>query len=112
MSALGVSNDSRVVLYDASESAWAARVWWMLRWIGFDRAALLDGGLAAWTAQSQPMSTEPVSRPAETLTIALQPELIVDDDEMLAAIDDDSVNIIDALSEAQYSRAIPGGSFS
>ena len=102
MSALGVSDDSRVVLYDASGSAWAARVWWMLRWIGFDRAALLDGGLAAWTAQGQPLSTDRVSRPAGRLTVALRPELIVDKDEVLAAIGDDTVNIIDALSEAQY----------
>jgi len=102
MSALGVSDDSRVVLYDAGRSVWAARVWWMLRWIGFDRAALLDGGLAAWTAQGQPLSTEPVSRPAGTLTIALRPELIVDKDEVLAAIGDDSVYIVDALPEAQY----------
>ncbi len=102
MSALGVSDDSRVVLYDASGSAWAARVWWMLRWIGFDRAALLDGGLAAWTARGELLSTEPASRPAGTLTVALRPELIVDKDEVLAAIGDDSVNIIDALSEAQY----------
>jgi thiosulfate/3-mercaptopyruvate sulfurtransferase len=102
MSALGVSDDSRVVLYDASGSAWAARVWWMLRWIGFDQVALLDGGLAAWTAHDQSLSTEPVDRPAGTLTVALRPELIVDKDEVLAAIGDDSVNIIDALSEAQY----------
>lgn len=103
MIALGVGDDSRVVLYDSSgSSAWPARVWWMLRWIGFDRAALLDGGLAAWTAQGQPLSTEPASRPAGELTIALRPELIVDKDEVLAAIGDDSVNIIDTLSEAQY----------
>ncbi len=103
MSALGVGDDSRVVLYDGSgSSAWAARVWWMLRWIGFDRAALLDGGLAAWTVQGQPLSTEPASRPAGELTIALRPELIVDKDEVLAAIGDDTVNIIDALSEAQF----------
>ncbi len=102
MSALGVSDESRVVLYDASGSAWAARVWWMLRWIGFDQAALLDGGLAAWTAHGQSLSTEPVDRPAGTLTVDLRPELIVDKDEVLAAIGDDSVSIIDALSEAQY----------
>ena len=46
MGELGVGDSSRVVLYDASYSAWAARVWWMLRWVGFDRAALLDGGLS------------------------------------------------------------------
>ena len=102
MSALGVGDDSRVVLYDASGSAWAARVWWMLRWIGFDRAALLDGGLNAWTAGGRPLSTEPASRPAGNLTVALRPELIVDREEVLASIGDDAVNIIDALSEAQY----------
>lgn len=102
MNALGVNDNSRVVLYDSSGSAWAARVWWMLRWIGFDRAALLDGGLAAWTGAGYPMSTEVVKRPAGTLTVALRPELIVDKDEVHAAIGDDSVNIIDALSEPVY----------
>lgn len=102
MSALGVSNDSRVVLYDASGSAWAARVWWMLRWIGFDRAALLDGGLDAWTADGRALSTEPADRPAGELTVALRPELIVGQEEVRAAINNDSVNLIDALSEAQF----------
>ena len=101
MSALGVSDDSRVVLCDASGSAWAARVWWMLRWIGFDDAALLDGGLAAWTADGQSLSTETVDRPAGSLTVDLRPELIVGKEEVLAAIGDDSVSIIDAQSEAQ-----------
>ena len=103
MSALGVDDNSRVVLYDSSgSSAWAARVWWMLRWIGFDRAALLDGGLAAWTTGGYPLSTETASRPPGNLTVALRPELIVDKDEVLAAIDDDSVHIIDALPEPVY----------
>ena len=102
MNALGVNDNSRVVLYDSSNSAWAARVWWMLRWIGFDRAALLDGGLAAWTSAGYPLSTEAAIRPAGTLTVALRPELIVDKDEVRAAIGDDSVNIIDALSEPVY----------
>ena len=102
MNALGVNDNSRVVLYDSSGSAWAARVWWMLRWIGFDRAALLDGGLAAWTSAGYPISTEAAIRPAGTLTVALRPELIVDKDEVYAAIGDDSVNIIDALSEPVY----------
>ena len=102
MSALGVGDDSRVVLYDSHNSAWAARVWWMLRWIGFDRAALLDGGLNAWTAGDRPLSTEPASRPAGTLTLALRPDLIADRDEVLASIENESVNLIDALSEAQY----------
>ena len=102
MGALGVGDDSRVVLYDASGAAWAARVWWMLRWVGFDRAALLDGGLGAWTAEERPLSTEPVSRQPKQLTPAPRPELIADRDEVFAAIEDDAVQLIDVMPEAHY----------
>ena len=102
MSELGVGDDSRVVLYDSYNSAWAARVWWMLRWIGFDRAALLDGGLDAWTAAGLPLSTAPANRPEGQLTLHLRPELIADSDEVLDSIEDDSVELIDALPEAHY----------
>ncbi len=102
MGALGVGDDSRVVLYDGSFSAWAARVWWMLRWVGFDRAALLDGGLRVWTAEGRPLSTEPATRGAKQLTYAPRPELIADRDEVLAAIDDPAVCLQDTLMEAHY----------
>lgn len=102
MESLGVGDDTRVVLYDSGGSAWAARVWWMLRWVGFDNAALLDGGLNAWTANGLELSTTAASRPAGELTVALRPELIADRNEVLAAIEDDSVSIIDALPESHY----------
>lgn len=102
MGALGVGDDTRVVIYDNNTSSWAARVWWMLRWVGFDNAALLDGGQAAWTSAGYALSTETVTNPASTLTVNLRPELIVDKDEVLAAIDDESVNLQDALPEAHY----------
>lgn len=102
MGRLGVGDDSRVVLYDSSNSVWAARVWWMLRWVGFDNAALLDGGLRAWTEKDLALSSDPASRPARKLTAAVRPELIADRDEVLAAIDDDDVHLIDSLPEASY----------
>ena len=102
MGGLGVGDDSRVVLYDASYTAWAARVWWMLRWVGFDQAAILDGGLAAWTSTGNELSLEPVSRQAKKLTPKPRPELIADHDEVLAGIGDDSVVLIDTLPEAFY----------
>ncbi len=102
MGALGVGDDSRVVLYDNFNTVWASRVWWMLRWIGFDRAALLDGGLQAWKAAGGEISTEPVTPTARTLTVNLRPELIVGQDEVRAAIGDDSVNLIDAMTEEHY----------
>jgi len=102
MGALGVGDDARVVLYDTNGMSWAARVWWMLRWIGFDRAALLDGGLDAWTAEGGSVSTEPVSRPARTLTVKLRPELIADQHEVRASIEDETVNLIDSLPAPHY----------
>lgn len=102
MGALGVGDDSRVVLYDTSYSAWAARVWWMLRWVGFDRAALLDGGLKAWADEAWPLSTEPAKRLEKQLSPAPRPELIADRDEVLAAIDDDAACLIDTLPEPYY----------
>lgn len=102
MGELGVGDDSRAVLYDTSYSAWAARVWWMLRWVGFDRAAILDGGLKAWVDEGRSLSTGPESRPVKRLTPSPRPELIADRDEVLASIDDDGVCLIDTLPEAYY----------
>ena len=117
MGSLGVGNDARVVLYDSFLSAWAARVWWMLRWVGFDRAAILDGGFSAWTGEGRPVSKElPVRQPAQ-LTPAIRPGLIADRDEVMAAITDNKVALIDTLpavyfrgEECMYARPghIPG----
>ena len=71
MGKLGVGDDTRVVLYDTNYTAWAARVWWMLRWAGFDKAAVLDGGLPAWTSEGRALSLDVVSRPARQLTPGL-----------------------------------------
>jgi thiosulfate/3-mercaptopyruvate sulfurtransferase len=102
MGKLGVTDNSRVVLYDASYTAWAARVWWMLRWVGFDNAAILDGGLAAWTSTGNSLSLEPVNRPAGKLTPRPRPELIAHHEEVLSSIDNDDVILIDTLPEPFY----------
>ncbi|MCI2286205.1 hypothetical protein L3081_25720 [Colwellia sp. MSW7] len=98
MSELGVGNDSRVVLYDANYTGRAARVWWMLRWVGFDNAAILDGGLAAWTSTGNELSLEPVSRPAQQLTSNPRPELIAQHDEVLAK---EMILMMEVLQEQQ-----------
>lgn len=104
---LGVGDGVRVVLYDASFSAWAARVWWMLRWVGFDRAALLDGGLRAWTAEGRDVSTTLTQPAAAVLTPRVRPELIADRDEMHGAIGDAGIVLVDTLPPGQYSGETP-----
>lgn len=102
MGRLGVGDHTRVVLYDRSFSMWAARVWWMLRWIGFDRAALLDGGWSAWVEEDRPVSTTASTPVPRALTPRVRPELVADRDEVRAAIDDGAVCLIDSLDPAQY----------
>jgi thiosulfate/3-mercaptopyruvate sulfurtransferase len=102
LGALGVGDGSRVVLYDSFASAWAARVWWMLRWVGFDRAALLDGGLRAWQAEGRPLSTEPAGRTAKLRTPKTRPSLIADREEVRAAIGKDAVRLIDTLPSSMF----------
>ena len=102
MGELGVGDDSSVVLYDANYTGWAARVWWMLRWVGFDNASILNGGLTAWTSTGNELSLETVSRPVKQLTPKPRPELIAHHDEVLASINDAAVILIDTLPEAFY----------
>lgn len=102
MGELGVGNESHVVLYDSSYTAWAARVWWMLRWAGFDDAALLDGGLTAWKQEGRPLSSTPVHMPCRQLTPSPRPQLIADRDEVLASIDNDAIQLIDTLPAKMY----------
>src|SRR5688572_21150958 len=50
----GLQASDQVVCYDAGNGAIAARLWWMLRWIGHRAVAVLDGGLAKWLAEKRP----------------------------------------------------------
>lgn len=59
----GIGNASQVVVYDDAAGAFAARLWWMLRWLGHDAVAVLDGGFPAWLAEGRPV-TDVVARVA------------------------------------------------
>ena len=100
--ALGVSNDSRVVIYDRRENMWAARLWWMLRVFGFDEAAVLDGGWTAWKDAGYPVCAPPCHYPPATFQATERPELVVGKREVLDVLDDPDVCLIDALGRRQH----------
>ncbi len=58
LEACGIGPGSRVVAYDDAGGCYAVRLWWMLRWLGHERAALLDGGLARWEREARPVTAE------------------------------------------------------
>ena len=100
--ALGVSNDTQVVVYDRRENMWAARLWWMLRVFGFDDAAVLDGGWTAWTQAGYPVCSAPCDYPPATFHATLRPELVVGKQEVLAVLDDPDVCLVNALGRRQH----------
>jgi thiosulfate/3-mercaptopyruvate sulfurtransferase len=61
---LGIDDSVQVIAYDQGPGAYAARLWWLLRWLGHRRVAVLDGGLAAWQHAGLPVSQVPAPRPA------------------------------------------------
>ena len=74
----GVSAGDTIVCYDQASGAFASRLWWMLRWIGHDAVAVLDGGLAKWAKENRPMTAEVPHFPATTYPASLRAGMAVD----------------------------------
>lgn len=102
MSRVGVGEDTRVVVYCRDHNVRAARLWWMLRAFGFDRAAVLDGGWAKWTREGRLVSTEPCRYPPGRFVPNPRPGLFLDKGSVRAAIGEPSTCIINALSLEQH----------
>ncbi len=75
----GVGDGVRVVLYSIGSMMWATRFWWMLRSLGFDNAAVLDGGFDKWKAEARAIETgDPKGYPPATFRARARPGLFVD----------------------------------
>ena len=70
LGAKGIGNDSSVVVYDDAGGAVAARLWWMLRWLGHEDVAVLDGGFPAWQAAGHPV--EAITPPVEPTEFVIE----------------------------------------
>jgi len=100
--AWGVNADSRVVAYDDSNGAYAARLWWMLRWLGHDDVAVLDGGMRRWLQLGLPL-TEDVPAPTPGNFIAQpRPGMVVSAPAVLTAASDPSARVLDARAPERY----------
>lgn len=121
-SAHGIGASTTVVVYSQASPMWATRLWWLLRYHGFDNVQILDGGLTSWLADGLPVEAGDVPMPTpRPFAVKLRPELLARQADVEAAIGDDQTCLVNALtSEAfrgdgvtSYSR--PGripGSFS
>lgn len=100
--AWGINEHTQVVAYDAHGGMFAARLWWLLRWIGHPAVAVLDGGLAAWQAQGLPLVTPSAQRPRGH--IAERPTLTatVTASELLANLSGGERVVVDARAPDRF----------
>lgn len=106
---LGVSNHSRVILYGDMHGLWAARGLFTLDYLGLgSRAALLDGGLEVWRAEGRNIDAAVPTVTTGTLTVSLQPSLVVDALWVSEHGGHPTVDLVDARPEAQYRGDEPG----
>ena len=76
LEACGVGNHTQVVAYDDASGMFAARLWWLLRWLGHHRVAVLDGGLQAWLAAGQALDEAQPEPRAATYSLALRADRV------------------------------------
>lgn len=102
LGACGIGNDTQVVAYDASGGCYAARLWWMLRWLGHAQVAVLDGGWQAWTDGGHPTAADVPAAKQAHFVPQLQPQLAVDAGFVLRHLQSTETCVLDARSADRF----------
>lgn len=103
MSTLGLNADTQVVAYDNAGGMYAARLWWMLRWVGHQAVAVLDGGIASWKASGHLLSTDtPTALPVGNFSLTPSLVVTVSYDEVKANIDRQEQLVVDARAPDRF----------
>ena len=100
--AWGIGNDTQIVAYDASGGQFAVRLWWLARWLGHDRVAVLDGGWPLWLAETGLSGTEEATRPPRRFVPGDSLDGVVSTHELQRLLADHSALLVDARAPERY----------
>lgn len=98
----GVDGGSQVVAYDRNTGPFAARLWWLLRWLGHSRVAVLDGGMDGWRAAGLPVSTDVPASHAASFKAVRDDSRWVSTAFVQAHLGRDDCTLVDARAAARY----------
>jgi thiosulfate/3-mercaptopyruvate sulfurtransferase len=106
LSRWGMTSTTQVVAYDADSGAYAARLWWMLRWVGHRAVAVLDGGFNAWVAAGQPTTTESPSRQATRFEVRPDRSAWLSTEELVERVPRSDWRLLDARAPERFAGAV------
>jgi len=101
-SALGIDDSIQVAVYDDAGGSHAARLWWILKWLGHDAVAVLDGGWSSWIEEECPVSSEVLIPESKEFIASPRLNWIVTADEILKDLNNPDVCVIDARSVQRF----------
>jgi thiosulfate/3-mercaptopyruvate sulfurtransferase len=99
---LGIRNRSQVVVYDDEGGGYAARLWWILRYLGHDKVAVLNGGIQAWIAAGYKLSTREPRREKTHFDADLQENRLITADQLLKRLEDRTFLLLDTRAPERY----------
>jgi thiosulfate/3-mercaptopyruvate sulfurtransferase len=102
LSRFGIDRDTQVVVYDQDAGLFASRLWWLLKYLGHDAVALLDGGWAKWTRERRPTRSGPESRRATAFIPSPKPEMRIAIDDVMARLEDRATLLVDARATDRF----------
>jgi thiosulfate/3-mercaptopyruvate sulfurtransferase len=101
MAKLGISDSTRVVVYDERGGIYAARLWWILNYFGHSDVALMNGGWVKWAAEHRPAATDATAARTARFTAKPQPRWVATASDVAGAIGKAGVKIVDARTAAE-----------
>ena len=102
LSAWGIDDGVQVVVYDDASGVYAGRLWWMLRWLGHDAVALLDGDWRLWQSEGRTTRDGVEQRAPRVFTPRLRPHLLATTDEIAARLGAPDLHLFDARAADRY----------
>lgn len=99
---LGIARGTQVVAYDQDSGMYASRLWWLLRYVGHDAVAVLDGAFAKWVSEGRPVRGGEETRTPATFVPAARPAMRMTVDEVASRLDDAEMLLVDARAPERY----------
>ncbi len=102
----GIDEQTEVVVYDGEKQLEAARIWWLLKYVGVENVSLLDGNFGYWQSQGGPVSSDMVKVEPRVFPVKFRTDRGATRDEVLAVLESRAAKIIDARTEGEHTGTV------